>query len=85
MQRRAHPAYDRRATPLWIGTELADILVRRDGGVGTLVFSNLEKHNAMTADMWEALPGRIGELDRDPAIRVIVQTGDWYAASTTSL
>ena len=76
MQRRAHPAYDRRATPLWIGTELADILVRRDGGVGTLVFSNLEKHNAMTADMWEALPGRIGELDRDPAIRVIVLTGD---------
>ena len=76
MQRRAHPAYDRRATPLWIETELADILARRDGGVGTLVFSNLEKHNAMTADMWEALPGRIGELDRDPAIRVIVLTGD---------
>src|SRR5215472_17055511 len=30
----------------------------------------------MTADMWEALPSRIGELDRDPAIRVIVLTGD---------
>ena len=55
---------------------MADILVRRDGGIGTLVFSNLEKHNAMTADMWEALPGRIGELDRDPEIRVIVLTGD---------
>jgi enoyl-CoA hydratase/carnithine racemase len=54
---------------------LADILVRRDGGIGTLVFSNLEKHNAMTADMWEALPSRIGELDRDPEIRVIVLTG----------
>jgi enoyl-CoA hydratase len=55
---------------------MADILVRRDGGIGALVFSNLEKHNAMTADMWEALPSRIDELDRDPGIRVIVLAGD---------
>ena len=55
---------------------MADILVRRDGGIGTLVFSNLEKHNAMTADMWEALPSRIAELDRDPEVRVIVLSGD---------
>src|SRR6516225_10132968 len=54
---------------------MADILVRRDGGIGTLVFSNLEKHNAMTADMWEALPSRIAELDRDPEVRVIVLSG----------
>jgi len=54
----------------------ADILVRRDGPVGTVVFSNVEKHNAMTGPMWEALPARIAELDADPAIRVIVLTGD---------
>src|SRR5437763_11602569 len=50
--------------------------MRRDGGIRTLVFSNLEKHNAMTGQMWEALPGRIAELDGDPDVRVIVLTGD---------
>jgi enoyl-CoA hydratase/carnithine racemase len=55
---------------------VADILVRRDGAIGTLVISNLEKHNAMTAQMWEALPARIAELDADSDIRVIVMAGD---------
>ena len=55
---------------------MADILVRRDGPVGTVVFSNVDKHNAMTGAMWEALPSRIAELDADPGIRVIVLAGD---------
>jgi enoyl-CoA hydratase/carnithine racemase len=55
---------------------LADILVRREGAIGTLVFSNADKHNAMTRRMWESLPARLAELDDDPAIRVIVLTGD---------
>jgi enoyl-CoA hydratase/carnithine racemase len=55
---------------------LADILVRRDGPIGTLVFSNVEKHNAMTGQMWEAFPDRIAELDADPEIRVVVLAGD---------
>ena len=55
---------------------MAEILMRRDGAIGTLVFSNLEKHNAMTVEMWEDLPRRIAELDGDPGIRVIVLTGD---------
>ncbi len=75
MQRRPTGAYDRLLL-LATETQLADILVRRDGGIGTLVFSNLEKHNAMTAEMWERLPARIDELDRDPDIRVIVLAGD---------
>src|SRR5690349_18996683 len=55
---------------------VGDILVRRDGAIGTLVISNLEKHNAMTAQMWEVLPARIAELDADSDIRVIVMAGD---------
>ncbi len=53
---------------------MADILVRREGAIGTLVFSNVDKHNAMTGQMWESLPARLAELDEDPAIRVIVLT-----------
>jgi len=55
---------------------LADILVRRAGPVGTLVFSNVEKHNAMTGAMWESFPAQMAELDADPEIRVIVLVGD---------
>jgi len=62
--------------PQRTGSILADILVRRDGAIGTLVFSNVDKHNAMTGQMWEALPARIAELDADPDIRVIVLAGD---------
>lgn len=52
------------------------ILVQRDGPVGTILFSNPAKFNAMTLDMWRELPQRIGELDADPAIRVIVLAGE---------
>lgn len=55
---------------------MAEILIRRDGAIGTVVISNLEKHNAMTMDMWRDLPLRIAELDADPAIVAIVLTGD---------
>jgi enoyl-CoA hydratase len=55
---------------------MPDILIRRNGPIGNIVFSNLEKYNAMTADMWRALPARIAELDADPAIRAIVLEGD---------
>lgn len=55
---------------------MAQIMVRTDGPVGTVVVSNPEKYNAMTADMWRALPEQIARLDADPDIRVIVLTGD---------
>lgn len=55
---------------------MPQILVRKDGAVGTVIMSNPDKFNAMTADMWRALPARIAELDADPAVRVIVLTGD---------
>jgi enoyl-CoA hydratase len=55
---------------------LADILVRREGAIGTLVFSNVDKHNALTRQMWESFPARLAELEEDPAIRVIVLKGD---------
>lgn len=55
---------------------MADILIQRDGAIGTVIISNLEKHNAMTTAMWRDLALRIAELDADPAIVAIVLTGD---------
>ncbi len=55
---------------------MANILIKRDGPIGTVVFSNLDKHNAMTGEMWAALPVHIAELDADTSIRAIVLLGD---------
>jgi enoyl-CoA hydratase/carnithine racemase len=55
---------------------MAELLLRREGAVATIVFSNLPKMNAVTYDMWCALPERIAELEGDPEVRVIVIAGD---------
>jgi enoyl-CoA hydratase len=49
---------------------------RVDGAVGWLIFSNPERHNAVTYDMWRDMPRAIREFDSDPAVRVIAVTGD---------
>ena len=55
---------------------MPELITRREGAVATIVFSNPEKMNAVTYDMWSALPLAIAELDKNPAIRAIVITGD---------
>ena len=52
------------------------LIVKRDGRVAWIVFSNVAKHNAVTYDMWRALPPTLRELDADPDVRVIIVTGD---------
>ncbi|WP_309093337.1 enoyl-CoA hydratase/isomerase family protein [Streptomyces sp.] len=44
--------------------------------VATVVISHPEKRNAMTAAMWRALPPLLGKLAGDPAVRVLVLTGE---------
>lgn len=44
-------------------------------GVATVVISNPAKRNAMTADMWQALPVLLDGLAADPGVRVLVLTG----------
>jgi len=58
------------------------LLVERDGPVGWLVFNRPAAANAMDAAMMHELEGAWLELDRDPDVRVIVNTGagDAFAA-----
>jgi enoyl-CoA hydratase/carnithine racemase len=44
-------------------------------GIATVVISNPAKRNAMTAGMWQALPGLLERLAADPAVRALVLTG----------
>src|SRR5512134_2108923 len=55
---------------------MAELIVRRDGAVATVLFSNPAKMNAMTFDMWSAVPGALAGLDADPSVRAIVVAGD---------
>lgn len=55
---------------------MAELIVKRDGAIATVLFSNLPRMNAVTYEMWTAVPQTLAELDADPAIRVIVIAGD---------
>jgi enoyl-CoA hydratase/carnithine racemase len=52
-----------------------DLLLQRDGEVATLVLNRPASHNAITLDMYRALPGLLDGLGGDPAVKVIVVRG----------
>lgn len=45
------------------------------GPVATVVITNPARRNAMTPDMWRALPSLLDQLETDPRVRVVVLTG----------
>lgn len=55
---------------------MTTLIVKRDGPVGRVIFSNPSKFNAMSLGMWLELPKAIADLDHDPQIRLIVLEGD---------
>ena len=46
-----------------------------DGPIGWMTFDNQARRNAVSLDMWEAIPAILERFDSDPAIRVIALTG----------
>ena len=62
--------------------EFETLRVERQGPVGWLLFNRPERLNAMTGRMREELATAWLELDRDPAVRVIVNTGEGRAFQT---
>ena len=54
---------------------MSDLLVRRDGHIGTLTLNRPERLNAISGPMLQQLSESLVELDRDREIRVIVLTG----------
>ncbi len=51
------------------------VRIERDGALGWLVFDHPERRNAISREMWEAIPKRAAELDADPDVRVVVLRG----------
>jgi enoyl-CoA hydratase/carnithine racemase len=48
---------------------------RREGAVGWLTFDNPERRNAVSLEMWEAIPRVLDDFGSDAAIRVVVLAG----------
>ena len=51
------------------------MIARTDGAVGWLLFNNPARHNALSVDMWRAVPEILAAFARDDAVRVVVLAG----------
>jgi enoyl-CoA hydratase/carnithine racemase len=71
---KAAPMLDAPTTPEKSFAE-GKILKRITDGVGIITFSNPEKRNAMSLDMWEGLGQALVELRDDADVRVVILVG----------
>jgi enoyl-CoA hydratase len=56
-------------------TSTDKMLARKDGRVGTMIFNNPERHNAVSFDMWQAAARILDDFAKDDDVRVVVVTG----------
>jgi enoyl-CoA hydratase len=61
---------------------MAELITRREGRVGWIIFSNLTKRNALTYEIWRNLPDAVRSLALDTGVRVIALRGDGADFST---
>jgi enoyl-CoA hydratase/carnithine racemase len=63
--------------PAFAAGELTErIVAEKQGSIGWLTFNNPERRNAVSIDMWEAIPKVLDRFEADPQIRVIVLKGE---------
>jgi enoyl-CoA hydratase/carnithine racemase len=53
----------------------ASLLAKKEAAIGWLIFNNPEHKNAVTYEMWAALPALADDLATDPAVRVVIVRG----------
>ena len=51
------------------------LLGKKDGAIGWMIFNHPERRNALSIDMWEAIPAVLEAFEADPEVRVIVFKG----------
>src|SRR3989475_9089312 len=85
---RARPAYrrdpegaelcarrDRAPARAGSGLMTERIIAKKEGAVGWLIFNNPERRNAVSVDMWEAIPSILSQFESDQEVRVVVLAG----------
>jgi enoyl-CoA hydratase len=56
-----------------LGTER--MIVRKEGGIGWMIFNNPEHRNALSVEMRAAIPSILMDFNGDPEVRAVVMTG----------
>ena len=51
------------------------LIGRKEGEIGWLIFNNPERRNAVSLDMWRAIPDVLAAFEADHEVRVVVFTG----------
>ena len=57
------------------GAVTGRLIAEKQGAIGWITFNNPARRNAISVDMWEAMPRVLDRFESDPEIRVIVLTG----------
>ena len=52
-----------------------EVRIERDGPLARLVFDHEKRRNAITVDMWQAIPDAVRTLQSDEEVRVVVMRG----------
>ncbi|HJV46773.1 MAG TPA: enoyl-CoA hydratase-related protein [Bacillota bacterium] len=52
-----------------------DLYLEKDGPIATLYFNRPEKRNAISHEMWKAIPGLVHEVEEDSSIKVLILRG----------
>jgi enoyl-CoA hydratase/carnithine racemase len=58
-----------------LSLETEQMIARKDGGVGWMIFNNPERRNALSVAMRAAIPVILENFNEDPGVRVVVMTG----------
>ena len=56
-------------------TSTERMIAKKDGAIGWMQFNNPARHNAVSVDMWSAVPEIMSEFASDDQIRVVVLSG----------
>ena len=62
--------------PASAGAPTERLVVEKQGPVGWLTFNNPARRNAVSIDMWEAIPKALDRFEQDSGVRVIVLKGE---------
>jgi enoyl-CoA hydratase len=52
-----------------------EVRIERDGAVAWLIFDHEKRRNAITVDMWKAIPQVVREAAEDETVRIVVMRG----------
>jgi enoyl-CoA hydratase len=53
----------------------ASLLAKKEPPIGWMIFNNPDRRNAVTYEMWAAMPGVLADYAADPQVRVVIVRG----------